>query len=119
MDDIDKMSREELIDYINKLNRTLSKIAEEKDNADTVVADLAIELEQCFPYPRDANGYSIKVGDGLDWNGVHGICVGYEWYKNGELADECSICFMNDDGDVDYPRHSSVVKEHMRYRIGE
>ena len=81
MDDIDKMSREELIDYINKLNRTLSKMAEETDNADTAIADLAIELEQCFPYPRDANGYSIKVGDGLDWNGVHGICVGYEWYK--------------------------------------
>lgn len=40
---IDTASRDELVDYIDKLQDTLAKMTEEKDDAEANAADLAIE----------------------------------------------------------------------------
>lgn len=40
---IDTASRDELVDYINGLQNTLTKMAEEKDDAETNASYLAIE----------------------------------------------------------------------------
>ena len=41
--DMNAASKDELVDYIDKIRDTLAKMAEEKDDAETDAADLAIE----------------------------------------------------------------------------